>query len=167
MTQTPESNQRLDRIEAILEQLARTQQESARSNNERMNLIEMRLDADRERILAHEERFEQLTERLDQPTQSVSELRENQQLLIDPVPVGGKIYSWRIYHPSSPDKPAGGDYPSPIPDSHQWQFLISAEDDKGGYFVATLKPEEPPLHEEWKQQGWKIEFYAEMEKIAD
>jgi hypothetical protein len=85
---------------------------------------------------------------------------------VDPVPVGGKIYSWRIYHSLQPRRLAEKDS-SPIADDRQWQYLIDLEDEKGGFLIATLEKEKPSLDAAWREKGWIIEFHGELEKLYD
>lgn len=88
----------------------------------------------------------------------------------DPIPIGGYLYVWRVYHSDNwkPDMISAKEYALPITTT-EYQFLMIAEDDQerfDGYLIGTLTDEMPLLTTYWSARGWQIEAKGSMQKIA-
>jgi hypothetical protein len=99
----------------------------------------------------------------------------------DPIPVGGSLYCWRVWHPDQEQAVSEAQenpFPEPPFPSASYLYSLTREDDRyimrdddeqplHGFMFGTHLEDTPTLAQSWAEKGWQLESLGAMTKVAN
>ncbi len=104
----------------------------------------------------------------------------------DPIPVGGRLYCWRVWHPDQEQAVEAAQetpFPEPPFPSASYLYSLTKEGDPGGSGEFTVRDDEdqplygfvfgthlentPTLAQSWVEKGWQLESLGAMTRLAN